>query len=398
MKYDVIVIGAGPAGLITAHEASKRLDGVLVLEEHEEIGRPDHCAGILSVTGLDSLGLRPPDDVVQNMVNKARIYSPSGYQVEVGRGKSEALVVDRALFDRWLADRAADNGSDIVVGCRVRSVILNGREGNEIVDSQGDRRCASIVIDAEGFRCVLSSRIGLPRVNRLSRLPAYQYEVRGAKLDDDTVEMFYSRRFAPGFFAWLVPLGDGRARVGLASKSRSRIRLDAAMRHHPILSASLKHAKVERGLGGVVLAGLPIRTTYAKGIMIVGDAAGMTKPTTGGGVIYGGIAGRIAGRVAVSAVLAQDTSEERMSDYQRRWRGAMMSELRTMYVAYKFLSSLGDRGMDTLIRNASQSGLVDVVQRHGDMDRQKQVIWRLIREPTAVLSVLSALRFLSPHL
>ena len=108
MNHDAIIVGAGPAGLITAATIANRGFDVIVLEEHEEVGVPDHCAGLLSSSGLNSLGLKPPNDVIQNTVDGARIFAPSGKSILVERGQREAYVVDRSKFDSWLADKAID--------------------------------------------------------------------------------------------------------------------------------------------------------------------------------------------------------------------------------------------------------------------------------------------------
>jgi flavin-dependent dehydrogenase len=192
----------------------------------------------------------------------------------------------------------------------------------------------------------------------------------------------------------MVPLGDGRARIGLAATDRAKIRLDAAMKHHPVISERVRKSRIERSIGGTVLVGLPLGKTYKRGMMIVGDAAGMTKPTTGGGVVVGGIAARIAGTVAAEAVSETDASASYLRRYQRLWRSALMGDLRAMYLAQRFLSSLSDRGLDSLVHEANERGLVDVVKESGDMDRQKQVIHGLLRKPSTILVGLRAVRYM----
>ena len=108
-----MIIGGGPSGLLAAEALSSRGHDVLVVEEHEEIGKPDQCAGLLSITGLKVLGLKPPNSVIQNAVSGASIHSPSGYHLSVERGGREALVVDRSLFDQWLAETAERAGAHL---------------------------------------------------------------------------------------------------------------------------------------------------------------------------------------------------------------------------------------------------------------------------------------------
>lgn len=396
MPHDVIVIGAGPAGLIAASEAARKVEDVLVTEEHERVGEPDHCAGLLSVTGLKTLGLAPPAAAVQNRVNGARIYSPSGNSFLVTRGRREAVVVDRRVFDQWLADTATGLGVKVLTRTRVTGVCreANGITGVHMGETELER--SSVLIDAEGAGCQISKAAGLPAVERKCKHAALQYEVRNADVDDDVVEMFYSRRIAPGFFAWIVPLGDRRARVGLAARDRPVARLDAAIRHHPVFKSRLSRAVVERRIGGVVLVGLPVRKTFCGGFMVVGDAAGMTKPTTGGGVIVGGSAARIAGRTAARAVSEADTSAGFLREYEVSWQAVLLRELRAMYLAQTVLRSLSDKGLDLLIRDANDTGMANVLSDKGDMDMQGRAIAGLLLRPESIVTGLRALRYVSP--
>ncbi|MHA1924442.1 MAG: geranylgeranyl reductase family protein [Candidatus Thorarchaeota archaeon] len=397
-EYDVIVVGGGPSGLISAHRVAADGHRVLVLEEHETIGEPDHCAGLLSVSGLNSIGLQPPEDVIQNHVMGARIYSPSGHHIYVERGQREALVIDRRKFDRWLANRAIDAGASIRTEAKVRHIRWkNGRiAGVQASGDESDDFSSSIVINAEGSRCQISKQAGLPMVPRSSKYPAFQIEVSDADVDNDIVEMYYGRATAPGFFAWIIPLGDGRARVGLAAKSLAKRRLMAAIRHHPIMKERLRDASIQRTLGGVVLVGMPIKKTVKDNILVVGDAAGMVKPTTGGGVIVGGMAANVAGRIVTDALSNQDESNVMLDKYEGSWRSLLMRELRTMYMTQRLLSSFSDKGLDSLVRDAEQYGLIRTIRREGDMDMQRRVILRLLSSPMTLIAGLKAARFINP--
>ena len=396
--YDMIVVGGGPSGLITARRVAAAGHRVLVLEEHETIGEPDHCAGLLSVSGLDSLGLRPPEDVVQNHVVGARIFSPSGHHIYVERGQREALVVDRRQFDRWLANRALDAGANIMTGCKVKHVQWNnGRISG--VETSGDesRDFSSLTVtNAEGSRCQISKQAGLPVVPRSSKYPAFQVEVSGADVADDIVEMYYGRTTAPGFFAWIIPLGEGRARVGLAARNLAKKRLLAAIRHHPVMKEKLRSASIQRNLGGIVLVGMPIKRTVKDNLLVVGDAAGMVKPTTGGGVIMGGMAANVASRVVIDVLSNQNQSSINLEKYEKSWRSLLMRELQTMYMTQKLLSSFSDKGLDSLVRDAGQYGLIETIRQEGDMDMQRRVILRLISSPLTVIAGLKAARFINP--
>ncbi len=396
LKYDAVVVGAGPAGLLSAGTIAHRGFDVAVLEEHATVGKPVHCAGLLSTSGLKALGLNPPDHVIQNQVKGARIYSPSCDSIEIQRGKSEALVVDRGAFDRWLAERARDEGARIITDSKVETASIT--ETGVELHFQQERPIVrgEVVVNAEGSRCQISRSLGLPVVPRTSKLPAYQYEMKNVDVDEEQVEMFYGRQLALGFFAWIIPIGNRRARVGLASYDRTMTRLRGAMKHHRVLSRRLEKASIEKGFGGIVLVGTPIERTYTTKAVVVGDAAGHVKATTGGGVILGGKAAKIAGETVADSLENEDYSDESLARYEDLWKEELGSEFRTMWLAQKTLTALSDKGLDRLVSGAKNMHLEDTIRKKGDMDRQARVIRSLLREPRMILLGFDVIRFLSP--
>jgi digeranylgeranylglycerophospholipid reductase len=399
LKADVVVVGAGPSGLITAREVARHGYDVLVLEEHPRIGVPDHCAGLLSTTGLDSLDLDPPDSVVQNNVHGARMYAPDGTELTISRGRREALVVDRREFDSWLAGRAEDVGARILTNTKAIDATLDCRNRSTVLCQENGKTKeikARIIVNAEGAIGRFSKAIGLPTVKRSSKLPAFQYEFRNVHLDSEQVEMYYGRKLAPGFFAWCIPLGKNRARVGMAARSQVRKRLNWAVQYHPIISNRINDGMINRKMGGIVLVGTPISRTYDDGILVIGDAAGIVKATTGGGVIMGGKAAKIAGRVIVGALSEGNTSAEYLKRYEYFWKKELLKDLIAMYTAQKMVSLLSDRGLNFIFKKVKEYGLIDTIEQHGDMDRQSEVITQLLKNPRIALSLLGVMRYIQP--
>ncbi|TFG31896.1 NAD(P)/FAD-dependent oxidoreductase [Candidatus Thorarchaeota archaeon] len=397
MKHDAIVIGAGPAGLLAANEIAKRGYSVKVLEEHERVGEPDHCAGLLSTSGLKRLGIHLPQDVIQNTVAGARIYSPAGHSILIERGKREANVVDRKKFDSWLASRAIDSGAIVTTQTKVKGFVRN-QDRIQSVSVDNEEQYARAFVIAEGSRCRLSGSIELPVVQRASKYPAFQYEVSGVDIEENMVEMFYGKRIAPGFFAWIIPLGENRARIGLAARSKSKIRLDALIHNHSIISERMKGARIDRSLGGIVLVGMPISKMTIENVVAVGDTAGIVKATTGGGVILGGMTARVAGKIVAEALSADESIAKSLSHYNKKCKAMVFNELRMMHLAQIALTSLDDKGLDSVVKDASAKGLLDVVKKEGDMDLQGNVIKRLLKDPRMILTGLRAIRYINPFL
>ncbi len=399
MDHEAVVIGAGPAGLFSAIELAKRKHDVRIVEEHDIIGQPDHCAGLLSTSGLRRLGIQIPEQIIQNSVSGARIYSPSGYSILIERGRNEAKVIDRRKFDKWLAQKAEETGATITTG--VKAIELQSQK--QIIDSVKiksdsiDQLSAKIFVIAEGSRCQLSKSVGFPIVKKAYKYPAFQYEVSCVDIDNKIVEMFYGQNVAPGFFAWIIPLEEGRARVGLAAHDKSKLRLDALMRHHKIISKRMQGAKIERSLGGTVLVGVPIKKMVNRNVIAIGDTAGIVKATTGGGVILGGLTARLAGMISSQALSSNDILAT-LSRYDRQGKALVSRELRVMYLAQLALASLSDRGLDSIIKDAGDSGLLDVIKEEGDMDFQGKVIRGLLKDPRMFLIGLKAIRYINPFL
>jgi len=377
---DVVVIGAGPSGLISAKAIAKRGLQVTVLEEHGEVGLPSHCAGLVSVDGLSLIGIEPNSSFIQNRVKSARFHSPSNLTFEVKARRDIAYVIDRSKFDQHLAREAVENGVKLILGRSAKT--LNRSEGviRGIVDDRESILEASITIDAEGAGGRLLVKSGLKPVDEKRILPAFQYELVNVEVEEESVDLFFGRRYAPNFFAWAIPTGSDSARVGLASsEGNTRQLLDKFVDEN-------FHActKVEQRTGLIVTGG-PIPKTCLYGFIAVGDVAGQTKPTTGGGVVTGGICASVAARAAVSAVEKHDASLEFLSQsYEFQWRKLLGNELSTMSNARRIYNMLSDSTLDELFKIVLKENLMDEIEASGDMDFQASILLKLSKKPSVM--------------
>jgi len=368
MRAQVIVVGAGPSGLIAAREAAKRGADVLVLEEHAQIGLPVECAGLLSLRGLRAIGVYGARErFVLNELRAATFYSPSGLELRVEAPKPIACVVDRHELDVLLAEQAIDAGAEIELGRLVKKIFV--RPGyTELKGDWGSVR-GELAIVAEGFRSRLVRQLGLRGLDWRKILPASQVEVPAPDVDEEGVEVHLGHGIAPGFFAWVIPLGDGRARVGLACE-----RADPRAMLKAFLKRRLGLRGVETSYSGSVLKCGPISKTYTERALVVGDAAGQTKPTTGGGVVLGGLCASIAGEVAAKAVEAGDFSELFLSSYERRWKSLLGAEFSVMKRLRGFLDAMPDKALDMAFWLAKQLRLAERIPEIADMDFQSSLL------------------------
>jgi len=373
---EVAVVGAGPAGLLAALEAAKKGVDVTVFEEHSTIGEPNHCAGILSVEGLDRLGVEPSPDFVQHEITGGRIYSPGGTAIEVPGRRTRAYVVDRAAFDRRLAGIAEDKGVRIETGRRVRELVT--AVGCVIgVEGRGWSAGAEVVIDAEGAGTALARKAGYAP-QKAGILAGVNVDV-SEDLEPNMVEVWLGSGLAPGLFAWVIPLGKGAARCGLACSAG-----DPFERLKLFLRSRLGEVRCSQPRRGVVLTDGPARRTYFDGLLLVGDAAGQTKPTTGGGVILGGLCAREAGRTAAEAVEAGDCSSDFLQRYQKAWRASLGGEFASMLAARRLLNRLPDGSIDGIFEALKGEGVEKVLRSlvdGGDMDMQSGVISAALKDP-----------------
>jgi geranylgeranyl reductase family protein len=382
---DVIVVGGGPCGSFTALKLAKLGRSATVLEEHNQIGIPTHCAGHLSIKGLKHLGLHPlPPEIVENTFYGANFYSPKGNEFSVHLSQPVTCAVDRAMFDKYISEKAKDAGASYRLNCRVEALIIKNAFAKGTVvkqDETSENRQARVVVDAEGISSRIAREAGLPRPQNL--LKGVEAEVENVKdAESDTVDVYLGNSYAPGFYAWLIPKKDGRAKVGLAARTGNpKELLPKLMLKHPAASKKLRSARILRAMYHSITLGGPTAQSYSNGFMAVGDAASQVKPTTGGGVIFGMTCAQIAAEVASEALDRSDFSKEVLAKYQNRCRELLGFDMRIMLRMRKTLDALSDPRIDETITLCTKLGLDKALQNVKDIDFQGQTLLHVLRSP-----------------
>jgi geranylgeranyl reductase family protein len=384
---DVIVVGGGPCGSFTAFNFAKQGANVTVFEEHGEIGVPSHCPGHLSIKGLKRLGLYPlPEEIVENTFYGAIFHSPKGKSFSVRFSQPVTCVVNRVLFDKYIAEMAEDAGVQCHLNSRVESLIIeDGFVKGVSIKQDGTKKekISKIVVDAEGISSRILRLAGLSGLNRHMLVNGVQAEVENVKdTEPDMVEVFLGKDYAMGFYAWLIPVGDGKAKVGLAAKTGNpKELLSRLMFKHPVASKKLHTAKIiQIGFHPLTLGG-PVTKTYSNGFLAVGDAASQVKPTTGGGVIFGMTCARVAAEVAYEALSKNDFSSEFLSAYQRRCKEILGFDVKVMMKIRKMLNIMSDEKVDDAISLCKKINLDKSLQNVKDVDFQGQSILHLLPNP-----------------
>ena len=397
MDAEVIVIGAGPVGGLAAHQLARLGLSVLLLEDHKQVGRPVHCAGLIGIEGLHGLGVHPEKSVVINRVSGSVLHAPSGLTLTVDKGKPHAYVLHRDLLDQQIVREAEAAGAKLLLGQRVTTcqptrtgVKLTVRKGGSTKEYQ-----ALVVVDAEGISSRLARQSGLPGPKKSYILRALQYEVSNVSLPTDRVHLYFDNRFAPKFFLWIIPLDTHRARVGVASAGRKvRKSLEKFLSQTPIL----KDAKVEKRYGGLVYSGGPSGKTVAERFITIGDAAGQTKATSGGGVVYGGRCAIIAAASVRRALRNGHYHHKELIHHDKRWRRIWGRQLSQMAVLRRLLNSLSNKELDKLFQTLQQSSVRKLVETRGDIDQQGRLIAASLTNPFLITKLskifLSKVKFL----
>ena len=376
MGSDALVIGGGPSGLLVAKEIASRGFTVKILEEHAQVGIPCHCAGLISLEGLKRIGVQASNDFVQNEVNGGRIYSPDGQCIEIRDTRPRAHVVDRAALDQHLANSALDSGADLVLGRRVKRLTLSNGSVTG-VSGNGFEEEARLVIDAEGPSRRLATDAGLTKPKRMPFLGVNTEVI--VETDPMMVEVWFGEETAPGFYAWVIPITDALARVGLATKKDdpSGLLTRFIKKRFGIFTHPPPRA-------GQVLVDGPIEKTSSPGILLVGDAAGHVKPTTGGGIVLGGLCALEAGKVAAQALEDGDATGRFLTQYDETWRRLYGSEFSRMQTLRDLADRISDERMNRLFSTFNKAGLGEIVLSlvaDGDIDLQGGTIMRALSEP-----------------
>ncbi|WP_342304568.1 NAD(P)/FAD-dependent oxidoreductase [Methanolobus sp. ZRKC5] len=386
-EYDVVVVGAGPIGSTAARYAAMNGARTLMVEDHPFIGSPVGCTGLLSTRAVSECDIKPSEDFVFNSVRGAFVHPMNGSCLPIDGKKTKAYVVSRKIFDRRLAAMALEEDVDLWLNSRVNAVEkADGEQRVSIVrNGQLETIKTKVVIGADGVRSKVAKMAGLGNVTKV--LSGIQTEVPYCSDDTDFVELFVGSQ-APGFFAWAVPVDENISRIGMAIDPRhknatvAKQLLDNLLTNNSHIASRYGRGKLDLVMGGIPLG--PLEKTYSDGLLVVGDAAGQVKPTSGGGIYTGAVCAKIAGEIAAKAVVEEDNSANFLSEYDRRWRAKIGKELAMGMRIHRFIDGLEDSEFDDLIGSMNNPAILDTITRYGDMDHPSILIKKMLHPSRSV--------------
>lgn len=385
---DVLVVGSGPAGSTIAERLARRGHTVRVIEEHERVGFPVQCAGLVSRRVLE-LARAPP--VVRASVHGANVFSPSLRSITFRAAEPRAYVIDRAGLDIALADQAASAGALFETETR-----FDGLAGppNGSVRAKVTRRGsapgeieARLIVGADGVSSAVARAFRLRRPVEI--LPAFEAEFPVSPGDPDLVEVYVGNSVSPGLFGWWIPDGNGGARVGVACNADgtpARVYFD-----HLLRQLARRFGQPLRNPKQFLVSGIPIGTLPAfsgSRVVLVGDAAAQAKPLSGGGIYTGMRAAEQAAEVVDGALADGDLSAARLARYDAAWRGEFADEFeKALYLRRLFLK-FTDADLERILEALHSAGMSETIVAFGDIDFPTHVVRRLLRQSPSLLRLL----------
>jgi geranylgeranyl reductase family protein len=367
--YDVIIAGAGPAGLHTARLLAQKGLEVLLLEAKDEVGKNVICTGIIGKESFEEFGFS--NEQVVRDIQGVKIDSPFGTSLFYRHPMPFAFVVERKRFDKYLLESALNKGAEIVLRCRATdaSVDETGIKISCVSDESGPAEYrAKVLVLATGIEYELNKKLGLGYPVRF--IKAAQKNLKYCKNYD--VTLIIGNEFARGGFGWIVPVGDNMARVGLISKTNPKIGFKNIIERYfpeeddlPIQIKPIAQGIVSKTFGNRVLA--------------VGEAAGQVKTTTGGGISFGLLCAEIAADVINDAFKKDNLSEGEFSAYEKRWKLEIGKEIRFGAAARSLCGRLKDLQIEKIFNTVQSDGFFDYISKHANFDRHGSFVLSFLK-------------------
>jgi digeranylgeranylglycerophospholipid reductase len=381
--YDVVVVGAGPAGSMAAKTAAEKGLSVLLVEKRQEIGIPVRCAEGVSKKSIARFVEIDRKWIAAEVIG-AKIYSPDGTEVVMAEeiaGSEVGFVLERKIFDRWLARLAAKAGANVIVKTAAIGLRRNKKTVELWLRRMGEEFSVEtkIAIGADGVESRIGSWAGIDTTLKLNEIEAcLQYLMTNLSFDPNYTYFWFGNKIAPGGYVWLFPKAN-TANIGigvLPSMAKRGVKnyLDAFVKER-----FPEGRVVEIVAGGVPVKG-PIKTAVADNVMLAGDAARHADPLTGGGVANAMKAGFFAANVAAEAIEIRDYSAKTLAKYDELWKGDFGKSLHRNKIIQQKLIKMDDGALNKLAHSIAGYNLKEISVKRIVIElikRNPKLLWDL---------------------
>ena len=357
---DVIIIGAGPAGNLAALNIAKAGFSVEVYDWRTKIG-DKLCTGIIGHSCFKEFP--PAEHEIYRSSSSADIVSPSGKTYLINHRNPQAYVINRVSYVESFADKAVKAGAVYRLNQKVTSIDVSDQEVSVISESKGRNHSATCkaVIIATGFGSPLLKMAGLGNGEHINFLTGCQTTVSTEGLSRPKV--FLGSNIGRGSFGWLVPTQNNQALVGLATSRKLNGHMDNLTK---LLKTQGYYKEIESPERKWGIPVKPSTPTYNQRALSVGDAACLTKPTTGGGIYYSLLSGQLAAKTLIKALNQGDLSSKQLKPYESEWKRLLNSEIKLGNVARGIFESLRDSQIEFLISKLMTDDVrKDVLEANG---------------------------------
>ena len=381
MDYDFVVIGAGPVGSLLAQRLTQGGASVLIIEEHAQIGRPFQCAGLVNPEAMEIVGLH---DTVLTPIWGARIHGPSGEVVSIGSTDTvRTWSVCRKLFDESILESAVDSGADLWLSSSPISAEQDDSGVSiKISTPDGEKtvRC-SMLCGADGAHSWVRRRFRMGRPKEM--IVGFQIEVSGYVGEEGKLDMYTGSEIAPGFFAWAIPSGD-TTRIGVWSKAellegKSPEQLLKTLMYNSQWSHRFSDCREVGRFCGPVPSGLVKRPLKGR-VMLFGDAAGLCKPTTGGGIGPGFKHVETMISDLLRRVEGELTQVQLDSIVAEKHKSIRKDQGRAKALRDAFLTQMGDEELDQVFSVWSKPEVTELINEVGEIENPIPLGIRMLRE------------------
>ncbi len=374
-KYDVVIIGAGPIGIYTSIKLAEGGLRTLVIEEDAQIGKPRFCTGLISKEAFDEFSL--PREAIENEFNSAWIFSPLGSKVNLKNRTIQVYVTDRALFDQGLYRQAEGTGVEFLLNCHCSGLEISDDfvKGRINFDGAEASIKSNVAILSTGIKYNLHRSVGfLPPANFLD---CSQTQIPGESGSD--IGIFLGNSIAPHSFAWTVPLKGEKIRVGISTSKNSPSFLKSFLKYLQLKNRINKEEPFDIVRRPIPLE--PIKHSYASRILVVGDAAGQVKPTTGGGIYFGLLCADLAAKTVINAFKKGDFSRHFLRQYEVNWKRKIEFDMTMSIYLRKLIAHFNDEQIEELVKFCSQKSIQSLIEKYADFNHHGKFIQKLIKMP-----------------
>ena len=382
IQVDALIVGAGPVGGYLAKRLANRGKSVLMVEEHAQIGRPFQCAGLVNPGSMSKVGL---EKLAQTRIWGARIHGPEGTLVEIGSSdRTRTWSVCRKLFDEAVVNMAISSGAGLMLNSRpVETRVLGDRVETTIESDSGTIQVSSrVLLGADGAHSWTRRYHRMGRVREM--MIGFQIDVTGYAHSEGKLDMYTGRTVAPGFFAWAIPTGT-TTRIGTFSRPdllegrSSEDTLNSLLNHHLWRDRFSGCSEVGRYCGPVPAK--PVRRPSRGRVMLFGDAAGLCKPTTGGGIGPGfDHVDALVGHI--SEVIESDEINEKSSDKIciDAIKPIAKKHDRARALRDAFLTSTTDEELEAIFKVWAKPEVIALIQKYGEIENPIPLGLRLLKD------------------